>query len=468
MIGKHRAALAFFCLALAQQLLFAQMPFSVDRIFNAPSSVSCVYEPGSMDNWIALSLTSLLVGMMIVGGVYVLSGVLNTPKLQNYLRDGLWNIVETFVIVALLTSAWFAGLAQYGKENIDKARAYSVIIRNTMMLDFSMVLGASIILSFFANVTPYFHPFGEKLGLLLSFSLAPAFRPIFDLIGILVQLLTIGTLEWFAHEFMLCFVKSKMLSIIMPAGIFLRVFGLKGGGNALIGIALALYFVYPFMLVQAGEFITDHFQGEINAAGKEVKHMWGCSLERPICCRLAGMPGLEAPASPQNFDELFLKNGNNWETDLNDRVSVESVLNGPIYLTLGNYTQMSNAHFHIQPEAGTGAACVFTTLGARIFKPIIDWFTGLQQWGLALMGGVAGLGATIYMLKMMNISWVFVAIMPMVINLVLAFLYETVYFVFVINMVLAVFIIFITLTLAKEIAKALGTEIDLSALEKLI
>ena len=42
------------------------------------------------------------------------------------------------------------------------------------------------------------------------------------------------------------------------------------------------------------------------------------------------------------------------------------------------------------------------------------------------------------------------------------------YFVFVVTIIAPIFMIFVTLTLAKEIAKVLGTEIDLSSLEKLI
>jgi hypothetical protein len=195
MMDGKKFALLLFCVFATAAPLYAQAAFGTDQIFSPPSSVSCSYEPGDSDNWIILSLVALMVGLMIAAGMYALSGVLNTPKLQSYLRDKLWDFVETFVLVALIGSAWFLGLGAYGRENIDTARAYSVIIRNTMMLDFAIVVGGSIIFSFFANVTPMLHPFGDKLGLYLSFQLAPMFRPVFDLLGILIQMLTIGTLS---------------------------------------------------------------------------------------------------------------------------------------------------------------------------------------------------------------------------------------------------------------------------------
>ena len=103
-------------------------------------------------------------------------------------------------------------------------------------------------------------------------------------------------------------------------------------------------------------------------------------------------------------------------------------------------------------------------------RPVIDFLLQLPALSFFLGAGLAGLGANmIFMiLKFTNISWMFgVFALPMS-ALVLFFTYEMVYFVLVISVVMAVFIIFITLTFAKEVAKVLGTEIDLSALEKLI
>ncbi|MCX8195057.1 MAG: hypothetical protein N3G22_03055 [Candidatus Micrarchaeota archaeon] len=434
-------------------------PFGIDTVTSPPSSIRCLYLPGDVDNWIRLSLGSLLLSTMILAGVWVLSGLFSTPKYDEWRRASLWNYVETFFIVALLVSAWFAGLGKFGTDNIDKARAYSVIIRNTMMLDFSVVVGVSMLTSFISNPTISFHPFGH-LGYQLSLSLASAFRPVFDLIGILVQSLTVGILEWFAHEYMLCFVKSKMLSILLPAGVFLRVFGLKGGGNALIGIALSLYFVYPLMIVQLGEIITDYFQQEIDSVSTPLPHLWDCGVTRPICCALAGVPaifggghGVPDPSDPT--DTLFLRNGKNWETDINDRVSVKKVLDGPIYLRFGGSNR--------GPSGGAGPACIFTTSSARAFKPLIDTINSLNLWAIAL-GGV-GLSLLV---KFANISPLVVILLPVLVSYLFIFTYTTTYFVFIISTVMAIFIIFVTLTFAKEIARVLGTEIDLSALEKLI
>jgi len=47
-------------------------------------------------------------------------------------------------------------------------------------------------------------------------------------------------------------------------------------------------------------------------------------------------------------------------------------------------------------------------------------------------------------------------------------IYEVIFFVFVVSLLLPILVLFVCITAAKEITKALGTEIDLSSLEKLI
>jgi len=420
-----------------------------EALFSSPRVISCSENPSNLD-WMALSFVALLFGLAVNACAWILGGVLSTQKYQDFLKGSLWAFLEGVVILSIL-SASMLGLREYGEANINTARGYAVIIRNTVMTDFAMVLGANTLFSFYTNVNPQFRPFVAKLGLTLTFQIAPAFRPIYDTLGLLMQLMTTAILEWFAHDFMLCFVRNNMLMLLLPAGIFMRAFGLKGGGNALIGIALAFYFAYPFMLVQAGQIVTRHVQNEIAppSQAQPYPHAWNLCTDRPICC--IGLSG-----KPDNETEAYIENGRDSATSLNGRISVKKLVTGPIRISLtGN-------------DAGitTGATCIYKTMLGKAYTGITGSISDLDFWSITK--GVGAGVATFFIIKLLNISLLSVALaFPMVAFAQLA-TYETIYFLFIVSIVLPIFNIFITLTLAKEITKVLGTEIDLSALEKLI
>jgi hypothetical protein len=372
------------------------------------------------------------------------SGVFG-QRIQDFVKGGLWGFVEGAALLGILAIA-MVGLQKYGEENINTARAYAVVIRNTVITDFAMVLGATTLVSFYTNVNPQFKPFGLKLGLYLTFQIAPMFRPVFDTLGLMMQLLTTAILEWFAHDFMLCFVKDSMLSLLLPAGLFLRALGLKGGGNALIGIALAFYFAYPFMLVQAGQIITKHVQNEIVPPGMAPGHAWGSScIDRPICCI-----GSATPSSLT--DRPYIENGD--PSTVDGRLLVKPLAEGPIRVSLSG------------TPVKTGATCIYNTILGRGYSGFSSSISSIGTWSLTKTVGVGT--ATFFIMKLLNLSFLSVFMtMPIVAFTQLA-VYETVYFLFIVSIVLPIFNIFITLTLAKEITKVLGTEIDLSSLEKLI
>ena len=116
---------------------------------------------------------------------------------------------------------------------------------------------------------------------------------------------------------------------------------------------------------------------------------------------------------------------------------------------------------------GTGSFCAFNTVLPNLWEAI----GGMDPYNLVSLGtlGAVGIsGATYTILKLFNINFVSIALLPPFTTFVLAAVYEAVYFLFIVSVLLPIFTIFITITIAKEIAKVLGTEIDLSSLEKLI
>ena len=110
--------------------------------------------------------------------------------------------------------------------------------------------------------------------------------------------------------------------------------------------------------------------------------------------------------------------------------------------------------------------CMYNTVLANVYRAtFMDKIMKLDVWTFA--GGAGAIG-TIALLKYMNVSWMSTGLMVPLAFFSIYAIMEMVYFVFIMTVIVPLFILFVTLTLAKEIAKVLGTEIDLSALEKII
>ena len=419
-------------------LLLCQLPHSWPmwmQSFVSPTITFCAPDTGIMaESWIALAFVAVLLGSMINAGSQVLSGAFNSPKYHEFLRGHLWGLLECMVLLSVL-SASIVGLGNFGGANIDTARAYATVIRNTVMVDFGTVMLANTASSLFTNVNPTIRPGGSIIY--FSFQVAPMFRPIYDALGMLMQMLVASIVQWYLHDFLLCAAKGVMLTLLVPAGMFLRAYGLKAGGNALIGIALALYFIYPFMIMQIGQAITLHMYNEVQTSPDPL-----CGT--PICC--VGLGAAAAPGEPS------IPNGDPTKSGTAN-ISTRAILNSPVSLEFSG------------PNAGinTGSFCVFNTMLPALWEKISGAFDpGKLPGSLAL--GIASYS----LLKWLNLSFIQVALLVPLAVFVQTAGYETVYFMFIISAVLPIFVVFITITMAREIAKVLGTEIDLSALEKLI
>jgi len=91
--------------------------------------------------------------------------------------------------------------------------------------------------------------FGKAAYAGVSFNMGSVLRPFIDGIGIASNLLSVALGEWLANLGLLCFIKRVAVPVMLPIGLLLRsVPQLRGGGNALIAFAFALFIVYPAML----------------------------------------------------------------------------------------------------------------------------------------------------------------------------------------------------------------------------
>ncbi|MCX8196823.1 MAG: hypothetical protein N3G80_00705 [Candidatus Micrarchaeota archaeon] len=423
-----------------------QNPLFVDSDLKV---VMCNRRPAQDLGWAALSVAAIALGVSINSLTHILGGLLG-QKVRDFAKAGVWELAENALLVGIfvLIVAIFQPFAQ---TNLETARAYAVIIRNTMIADFGMMLGATTLLSLHTSVTPYARLFGKQLGIYVTFQVAPAFKPIYDTLGLLMQLITTAIISWFAHEYMLCFIADSALPILLNAGLFLRALGIKGGGNALIGVSLSLYFVYPFLIVQGGEIISRYIEGEIKTvSGTSSSGLWINCLDRPICCL--------GNAYPASLDDPrpYIPNGDT--STIEGRLLVEEINKGPLVVRI-----FSN------PTISTGASCIFNTVLGKVYAQFVNALTGPatgEFWSVAKTIGITV--ATYFILKFLNLNLLAVVFIIPATSFAMHALYQTIYFVFIVSILLPIFNVFITITFAKEIAKVLGTEIDLSSLEKLI
>jgi len=391
--------------------------------------------------WTALSLIGIMVGMAwaIIG--QILGGTFGGPKYNEFIKGMIWGSIETAALLGIFM-ALFAVLWPFGMENIDKARAYAVLAKNTVMFDFGLMLSANFIVGFITNMNPQFK-IPSEVYITVGFQVAPMFKPIIDVLGVTMQLITTAVVLWGSQEFLLCFIKAQMLIVLLPAGFFLRGFGLKAAGNALIGIAISLFFIYPYMVNMLGQVVSSQLQDDLDTSHINQQnlpaHLWQYTcIDKPICCLH------DAPAGP---GEPYLQNGPN------ANVSVAAINNGNFRMDLEGTSHGPNM-------------CMYNTILGNVYRAFFIDNIMKGDFG-AFAGGAAAVGTAV-LLRYMNISWLSVGLMVPLGAFSLYAITEMVYFVFIVTMLVPMFIVFVTLTMAKEIAKVLGTEIDLSSLEKLI
>ena len=399
--------------------------------------------------WSGLSLIAIMVSMAWATIGQVMGGTFGGQKYNEFIKGMIWGAVETAALLGLFT-ALFSVLWVYGMDNLESAQAYAVLARNTVSFDFGLMLGANFIAGFITNMNPQFKIPGPAY-MTVSFQIAPMFKPILDILGTTMQLITTAVVMWAAQEFFLCFIKSNMLVILIPAGFFLRGFGLKAGGNALLGIALSLFFIYPYMINLTGGAVASQLEDDIIASqvtsNNFPQHLWDQTcVDKPICCLSNAQPNL--------ITDPYIKNGGDGSFP-DHRLSPGKVSQGMFSMRYNDSSGGSPVNF-----------CMYNTVLANVYRAtFMDKIMKLDVWTFA--GGAGAIG-TIALLKYMNVSWMSTGLMVPLAFFSIYAIMEMVYFVFIMTVIVPLFILFVTLTLAKEIAKVLGTEIDLSALEKII
>lgn len=200
------------------------------------------------------SMLMLLVISAAIIVVYLLGSLFDSPALSALAKQEGYEILLTVMIFVAFFSVsalifdivLVKNIAGVEGGFMGTAEQYS----KTVVIKISKDMGA---LSFFNTLLYLYYSapirFGKAVHAGISFTLGPALRPLIDGIGVASNLLSVALGEWLANLSLLCFIKRVAIPIMLPIGLLLRsVPQLRGGGNALIAFAFALFIVYPMML----------------------------------------------------------------------------------------------------------------------------------------------------------------------------------------------------------------------------
>lgn len=197
------------------------------------------------------SITMLLVICFAITVVYLLGSLFDSPALSALAKQEGYEILLTVVIFAGFFSIWgllnsVVGTFSTEDTLLGSASQYSKIMIVKIAKD-TTALGIFNTILYMYHSAPL--KFGTSMYSGISFNLGPATRPLIDGIGSSASLLSIALGEWLANLSILCFANSVMIPVLLPVGLLLRsVPQLRGGGNALIAFAFALFVVYPMMI----------------------------------------------------------------------------------------------------------------------------------------------------------------------------------------------------------------------------
>jgi MFS family permease len=202
-------------------------------------------------SWINISFLAILV-MLFIGAIgYMFSGIFG-ERIKAYSKrligDALLNAIIILIISGIflfynsttLTNTYITQML-----HLEGSINYIKTIRNSLLVDFAWMSIITALVSYIGNMAPYFRPAGI-IG--VSFSIAPAFRPFFDITGVLLSAIASANGVWYAQLWFLNFVQNKMFALFVPIGLFLRATKFEGIGNTLIALCLGFFFVYPLIL----------------------------------------------------------------------------------------------------------------------------------------------------------------------------------------------------------------------------
>ncbi len=219
--------------------------------------------------WISPTILIITIVCISLGAIYMAGQFFNSPQLiaiakDEAIQNGMTLLRVIFIAGALFASnIWFAMStntfvndpvyhANFGRtlasvSMIDAAMAFCRQTVSDMVTQYGMLLLYNSVVHALYSTTLLF---GISWRSMYSFNMGPILKPIIDVIGMVLQMLSLSMSEWLLHIVTLCIIKKWTWTLLIPLGMLLRAFPFsRSAGESLLTLTMALAIFYPFMFL---------------------------------------------------------------------------------------------------------------------------------------------------------------------------------------------------------------------------
>ncbi|MBI5051542.1 hypothetical protein HZC08_02165, partial [Candidatus Micrarchaeota archaeon] len=222
---------------------------------------------GYIFNMLDFYSLTILSAVFIVFGVtliYLAGKLFNLDNLVAIAKEEYWQslltVLRIFFIIITIVAAniWYETNKKADDpvyQNADNVIDVSMEYSKLMLMKITQSLGSILIFNTFLHsvysATVYW---GITSKAMFSFQLGPIFKPAVDIVGVLIQFLSVALGEWMLHFIVLCFIKKWTFSMLIPIAMFLRAFPqTRGGGDGLMALLFSFSLFYPMMFIVSYE-----------------------------------------------------------------------------------------------------------------------------------------------------------------------------------------------------------------------
>jgi len=399
---------------MKNKLKFALLAFALVVLAGCPSTgVGTPQALGGVQlGWLNAALVASFAMFSVIGLLYMFSQLLGMPTLAAWCRNEIFQAAATIAMIIIVLGG-FSALHYFIQSFVYQSGVpdYTVMERaKTFQICMADGLWQTYneLIGFAVLVGLFQSSTIHVRPLRMGFSIQPAtmLRPISDNLGIGLTALSTGYMGELVEWVILRFADSTMLMIFLPLGIFFRSFPFtRQLGGTILAIAISFYAVYPLTVLLNEAVYAEHYN-------------------LPLVVEQTA-PNYNTYRGPCDVSHPYRSFGGRMRMTVNAFVEYMAAV-------IGN------------PGPGGMFTQIFGLAGA---------FFSLMWGGLAR----ASLGWLITTL-------IFAAL----INFSLAVAKEVIFLVVVMTILMSVIDWMIVFTFARSLAQVLGSDLDLSALLKLL
>ncbi|MDO8554272.1 MAG: hypothetical protein Q7S22_05670 [Candidatus Micrarchaeota archaeon] len=214
--------------------------------------------------WTNYVIMSVLIVLFVAILIYMFSQLFQSQNLVAVSKDLMFELGRTVLALLFIVMFMQASQTWYGFKTFtttDPVLQQNTMIDASMAFSRQMIAEISSAYGFLLIYNTIIHTlfsatmwFGITWRAMFSFNLGPILKPIVDMLGFTMQLLSVGLGEWIIHLVMLCMIKKWTWTFFIPLGVVLRAIPpLRGAGDAILALFFSFAIMYPFMFLVTHE-----------------------------------------------------------------------------------------------------------------------------------------------------------------------------------------------------------------------